>query len=30
MSRTGNCWNKACVESFFRTLELEFVYLRDP
>jgi transposase InsO family protein len=26
MSRTGNCWDNACVESFFGTLKRERVY----
>ena len=26
MSRTGNCWDNACVESFFVTLKCELVY----
>jgi transposase InsO family protein len=26
MSRTGNCWDHACVEKFFRTLKQELVY----
>ena len=26
MSRTGNCWDNACVESFFGTLKRELVY----
>jgi putative transposase len=26
MSRTGNCWINACVESFFGTLKCELVY----
>jgi transposase InsO family protein len=26
MSRKGNCWDNACVESFFRTLKVERVY----
>jgi transposase InsO family protein len=26
MSRKGNCWDNACVESFFSTLKLEQVY----
>jgi putative transposase len=26
MSRTGNCWDNACVESFFVTLKRELVY----
>ncbi len=26
MSRKGNCWDNACVESFFSTLKLEHVY----
>ena len=28
MSRRGNCWDNACVESFFRTLKRELVYPR--
>jgi putative transposase len=28
MSRTGNCWDNACVESFFGTLKRELVYHR--
>ena len=28
MSRTGNCWDNACVESFFGTLTRELVYHR--
>jgi transposase InsO family protein len=28
MSRKGNCWDNACVESFFRTLKVECVYHR--
>lgn len=28
MSRRGNCWDNACVESFFSTLKLEHVYHR--
>ena len=28
MSRTGNCWDNACVESFFGTLTRELVYQR--
>ena len=28
MSRTGNCWDNACVESFFGTLKRELVYPR--
>jgi putative transposase len=28
MSRKGNCWEKACVESFFGTLKRELVYHR--
>ncbi len=27
MSRRGNCWDNAVVESFFSTLKLELVYL---
>jgi putative transposase len=26
MSRRGNCWDNACVESFFGTLKRELVY----
>ena len=26
MSRTGTCWDNACVESFFRTLNRKLVY----
>ena len=26
MSRKGNCWDNACVESFFGTLKRELVY----
>jgi putative transposase len=29
MSRKGNCWDNAVVESFFSTLKLELVYLTD-
>lgn len=29
MSRSGNCWDNAVVESFFATLKLELVYDRD-
>ena len=29
MSRTGNCWDTACVESFFGTLKRELVYHRQ-
>ena len=29
MSRTGNCWDKACVEGFFGALTRELVYHRD-
>jgi transposase InsO family protein len=29
MSRTGNCWDNALVESFFSTLKLELVYERN-
>jgi putative transposase len=29
MSRKGNCWDNACVESFFSTLKLERVYHRQ-
>jgi putative transposase len=28
MSRKGNCWDNACIESFFRTLKVERVYHR--
>jgi len=28
MSRTGNCWDNACVESFFGTLKRELVHHR--
>ena len=28
MSRTGNCWDNACVESFFGTLKRELLYPR--
>ncbi len=28
MSRKGNCWDNACVESFFGTLKRELVYYR--
>ena len=28
MSRTGNCWDNACVESFFGTLKRELIYHR--
>jgi len=28
MSRKGNCWDNACVESFFGTLKHELVYHR--
>ena len=28
MSRPGNCWDNAVVESFFATLKSELVYLR--
>jgi putative transposase len=28
MSRTGNCWDNACVESFFGTLKRELLYHR--
>lgn len=28
MSRKGNCWDDACVESFFSTLKQEQVYER--
>jgi transposase InsO family protein len=26
MSRTGNCWDNACAESFFHTLKVELVH----
>ena len=29
MSRRGNCWDNACVESFFGTLKRELVYHRQ-
>ena len=29
MSRRGNCWDNACVESFFGTLKRELVYQRQ-
>ena len=29
MSRKGNCWDNAVVESFFSSLKLEFVYTTD-
>ena len=29
MSCTGNCWDNACVESFFGTLKRELVYHRQ-
>jgi transposase InsO family protein len=29
MSRKGNCWDNAVVESFFSTLKMELVYLTD-
>ena len=28
MSRKGNCWDNACIESFFGTLKRELVYHR--
>jgi transposase InsO family protein len=28
MSRTGNCWDNACIERFFGTLKRELVYDR--
>ena len=28
MSRNGNCWDNACIESFFGTLKRELVYPR--
>jgi transposase InsO family protein len=29
MSRKGNCWDNAVVESFFSSLKMELVYLTD-
>ncbi|MBS0151365.1 MAG: DDE-type integrase/transposase/recombinase [Nitrospira sp.] len=29
MSRTGNCWDNACVENFSGTLKRELVYQRQ-
>jgi transposase InsO family protein len=29
MSRKGNCWDNAVVESFFSSLKLELVYTTD-
>ena len=29
ISRTGNCWDNACVESFFGTLKRELIYHRQ-
>jgi transposase InsO family protein len=29
MSRTGDCWDNAVAESFFRTLKTELIYLED-
>ncbi len=29
MSRKGNCWDNAVVESFFSSLKMEFVYERS-
>lgn len=29
MSRTGNCWDNACVESFFGTLKRELIHYRQ-
>ena len=29
MSRRSNCWNNACVESFFGTLKCELIYHRQ-
>ena len=29
MSRRGNCWDNACVESFFGTLKRERIYQRQ-
>lgn len=28
MSRTGNCWDNACIENLFETLKRELVYHR--
>ena len=28
MSRKGNCWNNAVMESFYRTLKVELIYLK--
>jgi transposase InsO family protein len=30
MSRKGDCWDNACVESFFSTLKTELLYRRRP
>ena len=29
MSRKGNCWDNAVVESFFHTLKVELIYARQ-
>jgi transposase InsO family protein len=29
MSRKGNCWDNACVESFFGTVKRELIYHRQ-
>jgi transposase InsO family protein len=29
MSRRGNCWDNACVESFFSTLKRELIHPRQ-
>jgi transposase InsO family protein len=26
MSRRGNCWDNACIESFFKSLKYEYIY----
>ena len=28
MSRKGNCWDNAAMESFYRTLKVELIYLK--
>ena len=28
MSRKGNCWDNAVMESFYRTLKVELIYLK--
>ena len=30
MSRRGNCWDNACVESFFGILKHDLIYHRQP